>query len=120
MCSVLQFVGCDKNKDFDDEANIIRLSDENLTRRFLNGDDVAFYYQCQFATDVEFQIMPKNSSTVLYTETASITPGDGKLTLRGEYNQVWDVSGYNNTYIVLDEVTSNGENLRTILKRGVL
>lgn len=64
--------------------------------------------------------MPRNSSTVLHTETASITPGDGKLTLRGEYNQVWDVSGYNNTYIVLDEVTSNGENLRTILKRSVL
>ena len=55
MCCILSFVGCDK--EFENKANIIRLSDENLTHRFFNGDDVAFYYECQFATDVKFEIM---------------------------------------------------------------
>ena len=82
MCCILSFVGCDK--DFENKANIIRLSDENLTHRFFNGEDVAFYYKCQFATDVKFEIMVKNSSTVLHTETASITPGDGILTFNIE------------------------------------
>lgn len=83
MCCILPFVGCDKDND-DYQGNIIRLSDENLTRRFINGDDVDFYYKCQFATDVKFQIMPKNSSTVLHTETASITPGEGVITFNIE------------------------------------
>ena len=82
MCCILSFVGCDK--EFENKANIIRLSDENLTHRFFNGDDVAFYYECQFATDVKFEIMVKNSSTVLHTETASITPGEGILTFNIE------------------------------------
>ena len=82
VCCVLLFVGCDK--EFENKANIIRLSDENLTHRFFNGDDVAFYYECQFATDVKFEIMVKNSSTILHTETASITPGEGILTFNIE------------------------------------
>ena len=82
VCCVLPFVGCDK--EFENKANIIRLSDENLTHRFFNGDDVAFYYECQFATDVKFEIMVKNSSTVLHTETASITLGEGILTFNIE------------------------------------
>ena len=82
MCCILSFVGCDK--EFENKANIIRLSDKNLTHRFFNGDDVAFYYECQFATDVKFEIMVNNSSTVLHTETASITPGEGILTFNIE------------------------------------
>lgn len=77
MCCILSFVGCDKNRER--EANIIKLSYEDLTRKIFNGDDVTYNYQCQFATDVDFEIMVKNSSTVLHTETASITPGEGTL-----------------------------------------
>ena len=82
MCCILSFVGCDKNRER--EANIIKLSYEDLTRKIFNGDDVTYNYQCQFATDVDFEIMVKNSSTVLHTETASITPGDGILTFNIE------------------------------------
>ena len=82
MCCILSFVGCDKNRER--EANIIKLSYEDLTRKIFNGDDVTYNYQCQFATDVKFEIMVKNSSTVLHTETASITPGDGILTFNIE------------------------------------
>ena len=77
MCCILSFVGCDKNRER--EANIIKLSYEDLTRKIFNGDDVTYNYQCQFATDVKFEIMVKNSSTVLHKETTSITPGEGTL-----------------------------------------
>ena len=76
-CCILSFIGCDKNRER--EANIIKLSYEDLIRKIFNGDDVTYNYQCKFATDVKFEIMVKNSSTVLHTETASITPGEGTL-----------------------------------------
>lgn len=77
LTCAIQFVGCDKNRER--EANIIKLSYEDLTRKIFNGDEVTYNYQCQFATDVDFEIMVKNSSTVLHKETASITPGEGIL-----------------------------------------
>ena len=41
----------------------------------------------------------------------------GKLKLTGDYNNEWDVTGYSNDYIVLDQVSREGWNYREILKR---
>ena len=41
----------------------------------------------------------------------------GKLTLSGDYNNVWSVTGYNDYYVVLDQISREGWNYRTILKR---
>lgn len=41
----------------------------------------------------------------------------GKLTLIGAYNNEWNVTGYSNDYIILDQVSREGWNYRTILKR---
>ena len=40
-----------------------------------------------------------------------------QLTLTGEYNNEWNVRGYSNDYIILDQVSREGWNYRTILKR---
>ena len=41
----------------------------------------------------------------------------GKLTLSGDYNDVWSVTGYSDYYVVLDQISREGWNYRTILKR---
>lgn len=41
----------------------------------------------------------------------------GKLKLTGDYKNEWSVKGYSNEYIVLDQISREGWNYRTILKR---
>lgn len=79
LCCVLPFMGCDKENDLEYETNIIRLSDEHSSKRFFDGDDVAFYYQCQFETNVEFEIKAEDEVTLLQHDTATLTPGEGTL-----------------------------------------
>ena len=40
-----------------------------------------------------------------------------KLKLTGDYKNEWSVTGYSNDYIVLDQISREGWNYRTILKR---
>ena len=55
--------------------------------------------------------------TMTYNFNWSYDAESNQLTLSGVYNHKWRVTGCNDNYIVLDETTTNGDNLRTILKR---
>lgn len=54
--------------------------------------------------------------TMTYDFNWSYDAESNQLTLSGEYNHKWRVTGCNDNYIVLDETTTNGDNLRTIFK----
>ena len=58
--------------------------------------------------------------TMTYDFNWSYDAESNQLTLSGEYNHKWRVTGCNDNYIVLDETTTNGANLRTILSRSLL
>lgn len=76
----IQFAGCQTNFDQEFENNLIRLSDEHTSRRFHNGDDINFYYHCEFATEVDFAIKAEDDTTLLQQDEATLKPGEGFLT----------------------------------------
>ncbi|MBO7262460.1 MAG: hypothetical protein J6U95_05965 [Alistipes sp.] len=80
LCCTMLFVGCETNHDIEFENNLIRLSDEHTSRRFHNGDDINFYYHCEFATEVDFAIKAEDDTTLLQQDEATLKPGEGFLT----------------------------------------
>lgn len=76
----IQFAGCQTNFDQEFENNLIRLSDEHTSRRFHNGDDINFYYHCEFATEVDFAIKAEDDTILLQQDEATLKPGEGFLT----------------------------------------
>lgn len=76
------FVGCETNHDVEFENNLIRLSDEHTSSRFHNGDNINFYYHCEFATKVDFAIKAEDDTTVLKQNVANIKPGEGYITFK--------------------------------------
>ena len=76
----IQFAGCQTNFDQEFENNLIRLSDEHTSRRFHNGDDINFYYHCEFTTEVDFAIKAEDDTILLQQDEATLKPGEGFLT----------------------------------------
>ena len=76
----IQFAGCQTNFDQEFENNLIRLSAEHTSGRFHNGDDINFYYHCEFATEVDFAIKAEDDTTLLQLDEATLKPGEGFLT----------------------------------------
>jgi hypothetical protein len=76
----IQFAGCQTNFDQEFENNLIRLSAEHTSGRFHNGDDINFYYHCEFATEVDFAIKAEDDTTLLQQDEATLKPGEGLLT----------------------------------------
>ena len=76
----IQFAGCQTNFDQEFENNLIRLSAEHTSGRFHNGDDINFYYHCEFATEVDFAIKAEDNTTILQHDEATLKPGEGFLT----------------------------------------
>ena len=74
------FLGCETNHDVEFENNLIRLSYEHTSHRFHNGDDINFYYHCEFATEVDFAIKAEDDTTLLQQDEATLKPGEGFLT----------------------------------------
>ncbi len=76
----IQFAGCQTNFDQEFENNLIRLSAEHTSGRFHNGDDINFYYHCEFTTEVDFAIKAEDDTTLLQQDEATLKPGEGFLT----------------------------------------
>lgn len=82
LCCTMLFIGCETNHDVEFENNLIRLSDEHTSSRFHNGDNINFYYHCEFATKVDFAIKAEDDTTILMQKVANLKPGEGYITFK--------------------------------------
>ena len=94
------FIGCETNHNVEFENNLIRLSDEHTSSRFHNGDNINFYYHCEFDTKVDFAIKAEDDTTVLMQKVANLKPGEGYITFK------IDTDGYEGKAFIY--ITYNG------------
>ena len=110
MCSVMLFVGCEKNVE--SIQNILLKSQESKTI-LRNGDTVTFECLCEFDTDVKFEVLDKQKEMVLQSNKQRMTPTTKTLDL------TIDVGDYlGKAYLCLSYDNVNYQNRRNDKSSG--
>lgn len=103
---------------YDDEWKSITTPLRVMGEDYVDGGAYSFYVFATDGTGYRYVHYPEpgiEPETLEFSWTYNAE--SSKLTLSGDYNNEWSVTGYSNYYIVLDQISREGWNYRTILKR---
>ena len=103
---------------YDDEWKSITTPLRVMGEDYVDGGAYSFYVFATDGTGYRYVNYPEpgiEPETLEFSWTYNAE--SSKLTLSGDYNNEWSVTGYSNYYIVLDQISREGWNYRTILKR---